>query len=81
MTTLYDILPALNDTWVFNLLDVKDGFMHVTLSDLAEATIWCLLSARTIPMATCGIKDVPVVADDVLSELLYIGHQISGEWS
>ena len=42
MPTLDDVLPTLNNAKVFSLLDVKDGFMHVKLSDRSSflTTFW-----------------------------------------
>eukprot|EP00731_Ephydatia_muelleri_P034422 Em0059g7a len=141
MPTLDDVLPTLNKAKVFCLLDVKDGFMHIKLTERSSflTTFWGpqgryrwlrlpfgISSApeefqRRLQAALHGIDGVAVVADDVLvygtgereeearrkhdealvhllrrarqcnikfnkqklrlhmSELLYIGHQISKE--
>lgn len=36
MLTLDDVLPTLNKAKVFSLLDVKDGFMHIKLTECSS---------------------------------------------
>ena len=42
MPTLDDVLPTLNKAKAFSLLDVKDGFMHIKLSERSSflTTFW-----------------------------------------
>ena len=66
MPVLEDVLRVLKKARVFSLLDVKDGFMHVKLSDrssfltifwgpkVAKDAIWNLVSPRRVPAATPG---------------------------
>ena len=67
MPTLEDLLPELAEARIFSVLDVRNGFWHISLDDqsskltriwytlwkisLEEATIWRIYSTRDIPGA------------------------------
>ena len=73
MPTLDDVLPTLNNTKVFSLLDVKDGFMHVMLSDRSSflTTFWgptCRYRWLRLPF---GISSAPEEFQRRLQAALY----------
>ncbi|KAL5517497.1 hypothetical protein EMCRGX_G003052 [Ephydatia muelleri] len=61
MPTLDDVLPKLKDAKIFSLLDAKDGFLHVKLTERTPEEF-----QRRLQAALQGLDGVEVVADDVL---------------